>query len=383
MTKPNLLFTTLFITLSATLCCSALHANPAEMPPLPVQIWKAEPSTLSRELSIPARAQAVEQVEIRARTVGVIKSKLFHDGQTVKKGTLLFELETDTLEANISSMFASLERARSDVEITKQAKKRTERLYKNRMISEEQLDQAKSDYQTALAELGVAKANLQRAELDLSFSKIYAPISGTLGLSTVSKGDLIKVDDNAVLNTLMQLDPIWINFGLPGRTYTEWRRSQPKLSLEQITVRLFLEKGVEYEHMGRLVFADHKIDPSTGRILFRAQFPNPQQSLHPGQFVRLSITLETPNVIALPQTAVAFMDQGPIVWLVGPENRAVPNPVTLGTLNKEHDGEARWVIMAGLQGGEHVVLSSLQKIQPGTKLQPLLLESTAEATAEP
>lgn len=363
---------------TAIIACIAVSAWAQPGGPMPVSVWQVERETIAREVALPARAQAINEVEIRPRATGILLKKHVQEGRIVKAGDLLFELEPDRLEANIRSMQASLEKANSDVKIAQQTKKRVEGLLRNKMVSEDEVDRAQAEYQTAIAQESIAKAELQRAELDLRFTKIYAPISGVVGLIHVSVGDLVKLDESSALTSITQMDPIWMNFTLPSRAYIDWQQSHAQLDLATLPIALELNNKRMYPHAGKLVFVNHQVDPSTGNVMLRAEFSNPDQLLMPGLFARVKVSYEVPEVLTIPQKTVTYNDQGAAVLLVSPDNTVAVRQVELGAF-----WEDMWLVTSGLNDQDQVIASSLQKLMPGMPVLPnRVINAIAESPSE-
>lgn len=345
------------------LLATSVAAQP--MGPMPVSTFTVERKTITQNFTLPARAQAVKEVEIRPRATGILLKQHVREGQAVAAGELLFELESDILEANIRSMQAALEKAKSDVKIAQQTKQRVERLLRNKMVSQDEVDRTQAAYQTAIAQQGIAEADLERGALDLRFSRIYAPVSGLVGLIHVSVGDLIKLDEERALTTITQMDPIWVNFTVPSRAYIDWLQSGRQLDLANLPVQLRLNGNYKYPHTGKVIFVNHQIDSSTGNLMLRAEFPNPAQLIMPGLFSRIDVAYEVPNVVVVPQKSVIYNDQGAAVLLVGSDYQVTTRPIELGAF-----WEDKWIVKNGLDGGEQVIISSLQKLRQGMPVQP-------------
>lgn len=258
--------------------------------PMPVKTKIVETQTLAQTLLLPARAQAVKTVEIRPRIDGILLAKHFVEGQPVKKGDLLFEIEPDLLEATTRSSRAALAKANSDVAIALQTRDRLRRLLKKRLVSQEEVDVAEAEYRAAVAEEGISEAALQRSALDLKFAKIYAPISGVIGIASVSEGDLVKGDDEMTLVTINQLDPIWVNFSIPSSAFLAWQQQQ-SVNPYELELKLMLDKHRQYPLPGKLDYLGHQVDPVDGNVRVRAKFPNPNRALLPGLFLRIGVDL--------------------------------------------------------------------------------------------
>jgi membrane fusion protein (multidrug efflux system) len=210
---------------------------------------------------------------------------------------------------------------------------------------------------------------LSKTEIDLSYASVTAPISGRIGRALVTEGALVGKGEATPLANIEQYEPIWVNFSQSSAEFLNLRENlrSGKAKASQAPLKLVLENGREYAHPGKLLFNDLAIDPATGSVGLRAEFPNPERSLLPGQFVTVRLPVaQAENVIVVPQRAVQASPQGQAVMLVGADGKVMPQPVKTGGLSG-----ADWIIAEGLKGGERVIVNGIQKARPGSQVKAI------------
>lgn len=359
----------------------ATKAAPGGAPPPPeVEVITVGRNNVSRAVELPGRAQAIRTAQVRARAEGILEARLFQEGTDVRAGQPLFRLDGRVLAANVESAKAQLNKAQAEATNAEQSLQRFQSLAAQQMASGQQMDQAVARQRQALADIGVAKAALARSEIDLSYATVTAPIGGRIGRALVTEGALVGKGEATHLATIEQLDPVWINFSQSSADYLRLREAlaggKAKPAKDH-AVRLLLENGREYTLPGKLLFSDLSIDPSNGSVGMRAEFPNPQRLILPGQFVNLRLPVaEAEGVITVPQRAVQASPQGQLVMIVGAENKVTPKPVKTGGLSGND-----WIIAEGLNGGEQVIVNGLQKARPGNPVTPVPLVASANPNA--
>ncbi|MBF0183457.1 MAG: efflux RND transporter periplasmic adaptor subunit [Magnetococcales bacterium] len=336
----------------------------AAPPPPEVERVAAVRKTVALQQVVPGRLQAVRSAEVRARVEGVVEKILFREGSDIKSGALLYQLDDRTLASQERSAQAALERAIAARQLSKQTVERYKQLVGKEAVSRQEYDQAEAQYKKEAAEVSAAEAALQRARIDREYAHITAPIEGRVGRSLVTEGALVGQKEPTHLTTIEQLDPIRVNFTQSG---PDWFRLQQALrsgsakALEPVAIRLLLEGEQSYPHAGQLNFTDMAIDPQTGAVALRAEFPNPERMLLPGQFVRVQLALASSEGITVPQKAVQTTAQGQTVLMVDEQNKVIPRPVQTGGFSGQD-----WLISEGLQEGERVIVSGIQKARPGS-----------------
>jgi membrane fusion protein (multidrug efflux system) len=340
------------------------------MPPPEVEVITVAKRSVPSTVEIPGRMQAVRTAQVRARVEGVVEKRLFVEGSEVTAGMPLFRIDPRTLQANLASADAAVSRAQADAGMAGITVDRLRSLLPAKAVSQQEYDLALAKQKLAEADVASALAARSRARIDLENSTVPAPISGRIGRALVTEGALVGKGEATPLATIEQLDPIWINFAQSSADFLRLRAGQKAAS--NLAVRLVLEDGREYEASGRLLFQDLAVDPSTGSVGLRAEFPNPRRELLPGQFVtvRLPVT-QASEQITVPQRAVQASQQGQLVMIVTPDGKLAPQPVKTGGLS---GGD--WIVSEGLKGGERVVVNGLQKARPGMPVKAVTSDKT-------
>lgn len=325
-------------------------------PPPEVFVIKVQEESLDLSSELSGRLQAVRTALVRARVEGVVQHIRFTEGSDVRAGAPLFEIDPRTYRA-------TLEGARADAEATQQNWMRNQALLQAKAISQQEFD-------ASLARYKQAQANLSKAELDLENALVQAPISGRIGRSLVTEGALVGRGESTPLASIDQLDPIWVNF---SQSESEWQTLRRTMKPDQIkapsqwSVTLMQSDGRPYPLAGQLKLVERTVDPNTGNVFLRAEFPNPKGELMPGSFVRIRLSqAKMSGVLSVPQRAVLMNPQGPYVWVVGEGDKVVQVPIQTGAMS--HD---RWIVQSGLQAGMRVVVDGLQKIRPGSVVRPV------------
>lgn len=343
----------------------------AKMPPPAVRGVKVEKVPVVEPFKYVGRVEAEEEVEITARVEGVIEQIHFTEGALVEKGDLLFTLESDTYEADVALAEAVLLRATAAVT---QAENYLNRLKKadKRTISQQDLDDADSDFLKAQAELKQAEAQLRVAKLNLSYTVISAPATGRIGQKFYSEGNLVN-PGSGVLARIVQVDPIRVVFSATDRDYLESMKKQAQGLFTGMRVTLELADGSVYDKEGRWSFVDNQMDGMTGTIAIRAQFDNPDKRLIPGSFVKVLIApSEVEEAVAVPLAALVNDADGPFVYTVNGENTVQMKRLAL----KGRVG-AMQIIGSGLETGEQVIVEGLQKVRPGAPVKFQLMNGGA------
>jgi len=343
--------------------------GPGGFPPAVVATVAAEPKDLPVAYEYPAQTAGYREVEVRARVTGILERRNYREGARVKQGQSLFTIDPEPFrvalaraEADSAVADARLAQARREV-------KRLKPVIEARAISQKEYDDAASAEQIAEAEVKSARARVNEAKLNLHYTRVEAPISGVTSRSVVSEGTLVS-GPNVLLTTVTQTDPAYVIFGIPDREYRAVRRDveSGRLKLPEdgrFKARVRLADGRDYGREGVVNFTDVRVNPQTGTIEARAEFPNPDGALRTGEFVR--IVLEgavRPGAIVVPQRAVLDGPKGKFVYTASAESKAEPRPVEVG----DWAGEG-WVVNSGLKGGERVIVDGILKLGPGAPVK--------------
>ena len=343
-------------------------AQPAPPPPPPPEVRvvtvKSEP--LANVVEVPGRLQAVRTADVRARVDGIVERRVYDEGTDVRAGQALFAIDPRPLRAQRSAAEATLARAEATAANAAQDVKRYDGLVAKRAISQQEHDAAVARQRTAEADVAQARAQLETARLNLAYTTVTAPIAGRAGRASVTEGALVSAGAGTLLTRIEQLDPLFVNFSQSNAELLAIRRAlaaggRGAGERRDVVVRLVLDDGTPYDRTGRLDFLDLSIDEATGTAALRAEIPNPDRVLLPGQFVRVRVELgERADGLLVPQRSVSVSPRGSTVMVLNAEGKAEVRPVTLGELR----GDA-WEVLGGLAAGERVITDGLQKVQPG------------------
>jgi membrane fusion protein, multidrug efflux system len=344
------------------------HGGPGGgMPPSEVNVTMVQPQTLPVTLEYTGQTAGSREVEVRARVTGILLKRNFAEGGPVKQGQSLFTLDSAPFEAVAARAEADVAAAEARVEQARRNAARLKPLYAEKAVSQKEYDDAVSGELIGAADLKAARARLAEARLNLGYTKVEAPVSGFASRALRSEGSLVSGPD-VLLTTVMQVDPIWVNFGIPDNEQARLQKDAEagRLSLpKNFEVELRMADGSTYPKKGRLSFADVRISPATGTREARAELPNPDGGLRPGQFVRVILRGATrPNAVTVPQRAVLEGPQGKFVYIVNDKSLAEARPVEVG----EWSGDT-WVITAGVKPGERVIVDGLLKLGPGAPVK--------------
>lgn len=328
----------------------------AAPPPPEVDVVKVAPGTATLTRELPGRLQAVRTAQVRARVEGIVEKRLFAEGTDVAAGASLFRIDARTYRANVDS-------ARADAQVARQTLERYKPLLEMKAVSRQEFDLAE-------AKVKQAEAALARAELDLENANVVAPIAGRIGRALVTEGALVGKGEATHLATIEQIDPIYANFTQSNADLLRLQAAVREGKLKRADasrVELVLEDGSLHPKAGRLLFSDLAVDPNTGSVSLRAEFPNPGRALLPGTFVRIRFPeAEAEGAIRIPQRALQSGPTGQFVMIVDAEGKAAIRPVKTGGMSG-----ADWIVAEGLQGGERVIVNGLQKARPGTPVKPV------------
>jgi len=357
---------------SATM--SAKAPGPMEVGAITV---KAQPQSILVEL--PGRSKAYLEAEVRPQVSGIITQRGFTEGREVVKGQSLYQIDPATYQAALQSAKADLKSARANLNSTKAKALRFKELVTLNSISEQDYDEAYAAYQAAAASVSVAQAAINTAKINLEYTAVQAPISGRIGTSSVTQGALVTANQTNTLATIQQLDPINIDI---TQSSAQMLRLKEKLKSGELNaadnagVKLILEDGSTYKHQGSLQFAEVSVSETTGTVILRAEFPNPDGLLMPGMYVRAVLNTGTdPQAILVPQRAITRNTKGEALAMLIVDGKVEPRPVKTA----EVIGHS-WRITEGLQAGDQLIVEGLQKIRPGAavKAGPLVADKKSQ-----
>lgn len=333
--------------------------------PLPVAVIEARPTQVPTSIEAVGQTEGAREVEVRARVGGILEKRLYDEGMPVKAGQALFRIDRAPFEIALAQARAQVAEQKAKVEQTSREAGRLNGLLAQRAISQKEFDDATSGAAVARAGLQAAEAKAREAELNLSYTTVTAPVAGISGRAVRSEGTLVSAGADSLLTTVVQMNPIWVRFGLSDSDLAQLPGGRLKPGAVS-GVELVLPDGSVHPTKGRLNFAASQIDPKLGTLQLRAEFDNPDARVLPGQFVRARLlTGKRDGVFLVPQTAVMQSDQGRFVFLASASETAEVRPVTAG----EWRGKD-WVILGGLKAGDKVIVDNLIKVRPGAPVAP-------------
>jgi membrane fusion protein, multidrug efflux system len=333
----------------------------APPPAVTVSALAVAPRAVPVTFDAVGRTEGSRDVQVRARVSGIIERQLYNEGDAVKAGAPLFRIERAPFEIELQQARGALAQEIARRDLAQQETERLKSLADRRAISQKEADQAASSAQQSAAAVQVAQARLRQAELNLSYTTVNAPIGGITGRALQSVGTLVAPNnESALLTTITRGDPIWVRFALSEAEYAGLRSSEQG----KVVVKIELANGKEYPAAGKLNFSGSTVDGTTGTVQMRAELPNPQHQLLPGQYVRVRIIAGTQQAIVVPQTAVMQNETGRFVWVAGGDGKAVPRTIRAGRWIGED-----WVVLDGLKAGDTVIVDNLARLRPGTPVQ--------------
>lgn len=376
--KHHKIITYLFSALALTIVAVQAQDKPEEasaqqsqqqMPPPPaVGFVVAEPRSIDLTKNLPGRLEASRDALVRARVTGIVQKRLFREGAYVKAGEELFKIDDADFRASLASAKAQLRQAQATKKLNTADVKRYQRLVKAKAIPRQQYEQAQTTLATTNANIDIAQAAIDQAQLNLNYAKVTAPIAGYIGQADVTEGALVSSASATQMAQIQQIDPLFINIKQPAGEMLKIKKmileelGQPKSSekiLEErgIAVKVYLDGGTPYEHDGKLLFAAVSVDAATGEASLRASLPNPKHLLMPGLYVRVEVPqLKIDNAVLVPQQAVT-RGEADTVYVINADNTFAPRQVTIA----QSQGN-QWLITDGLKSGDKVIVDGMQMV---------------------
>jgi membrane fusion protein, multidrug efflux system len=362
---------TLILAAASLAACSHKSAPPPK-PPAEVAVLTLQAAPVSLVTELPGRTVPYRIAEVRPQVNGVILKRLFTEGSQVKAGQQLYQIDPAPFEASLQSAKASLARAEATATSTRMLAQRYKPLAEARAVSKQDYDNAIAGQDQAAADVASAQASVETARINLAYTKVLAPISGRTGRSSVTEGALVAVNQTTALLVIQQLDPIYVDVTQASAVLLRLQRELAAGKLKragesQAETKLLLEDGTPYSEPGKLQFSEVTVDAGTGSVTLRAVFPNPQNILLPGMFVREQLEEGVDDHgLLVPQRAVAHNPRGePTVTVVDAENKAVPRIIKTDRAIGD-----QWLVSAGLAPGEKIIMLGIQGVQPGAVVHP-------------
>ena len=349
---------------------SKARQETAQFPAPSVETTTVRLTNVPNVIELSGRARAYAEAEIRPQVTGIIKERLFKEGDTVTKGQALYQIDAAEYAANVRSAEAALSRAQATASVARETANRFERLAKINAVSDQEYDQAAAAASEAEAEIGIQKAALDRARIDLARTKITSPIEGRIGRSSVTQGALVTQNQTEPLARVLQTDPIYVDLTVSSNRILSWRRQMAEgkiATTEQntIPVNIVLADGSLYPLPGDLEFSEVNVEESAGTVAVRVVVPNPEGLILPGMFVRANFVAgRYEDVATLPQSIVTRTPTGDAsVMVVGNDGVVEQRSITVA----QNDANT-WTVLSGLTQGEQIATSNLQSLRPGMKV---------------
>jgi membrane fusion protein, multidrug efflux system len=332
----------------------------AAPPAVPVSVIEVAPRDVPVSFEAVGRTEGSREVQVRARVAGILEKQLYTEGDSVKAGAVLFQIERAPFEIELAQARGTLAQEIARQELAGKEAERLKTLADRRAISQKEADQATSALSQSSAAVQVARARVRQAELNLSYTTVAAQIDGITGRALQSIGSLVApTNDTAMLTTLTRGDPLWVRFSLSEAEFATVRGAD-----KAVEVRLETADGRAYPQPAHVNFSGSTVDAATGTVQMRAEVPNPDLGLLPGQFVRVRVIAGTQQAIVVPQTAVMQNEGGRFVW-VAAEGKAVQRPIKAGGwLGND------WIVLEGLKAGDAVIVDNVVRMRPGAPVSP-------------
>ncbi len=364
--------------------CSPKAAEPpAAKVPTKVGVVTLKAQSQQLDASLPGRTRASLTAEVRPQVTGIVQKRLFTEGASVKAGQPLYQIDSASLRATLASAEAALAKVRASQRTLQATAARNAELVKIDAISRQANEESQAAVAQSAADVAAAQAALENARINLRYSSIQAPISGQTSLSTVTPGALVTANQVDALTTIVQLDPMYVDFTQSSTELLQLKRDIQdgrfqKLERDALAIQLRLEDGRLYSQTGKLQFAGVIVNPSTGVVTLRAVVPNPEGVLLPGMYVQALLpTGVAPEALLVPQQAVTRDIAGkPSVLLVDAEAKVQRRPIEV-----DRAVGSRWMVTSGLTAGEKIIVDGFQRIKVGDVVDPQEVDLSAKAKA--
>ena len=362
---------------SLLLACMAGCSPPADAQPgggggppqaMPVAVVAARLSSVPVLLEAVGRAEGSKEVEVRARVTGLIEQQRYREGDRVKADAPLFVIERAPFEIALAQARAALAQEQARLEQARREAKRLAPLAEQRAISQREFDDATSTLSLVEASVAAAQAQVRQAQLNLSYTRVGAPIAGLTGRAEKSQGSLVSPTDG-LLTRVTQTDPIWVRFSFSESELARLRSGKAG------AVKLLSAEGQPLGTSGKLNFEGSTVDPQLGTVQLRAEFANPDLAILPGQFVRAQVNAGDERAYVVPQAAVINGERGKAVWTIK-DGKALPAPVEVGAWVGNG-----WAVRKGLSEGDTVIVDNLLKLRPGAPVAPHAASAPPAAAA--
>lgn len=354
-------------------CQKGKKAVKAPPPKVQVVVTKSENVPIYQEFV--GQIYGFQDIAISARVEGFLESIHFKEGSHVKRGALLYTLESQPFEADVAAKMSRVAEAKTMLAKAKSDLARIRPLAAEKAVSQSDLDGAVAQYEAAVASVEAARANLRAAKIQLGYTKIYSPISGIIGKTQAKVGDFVGRSPNPViLDTVSRIDTVLVQFFITEKQYLyiarRYNAAEQSGHIEKVELplELILADGSVYDHKGKVDFVNREVDPTTGAMLVQASFPNPDEILRPGQFAKVKVLVQVvKNGILIPQRCVSELQGRYSVYVVDKDNKAQNREIEVGPRVGSF-----WLITKGLKLGEKVIYEGLQQVKNGILVNPVI-----------
>ncbi|CAD5264679.1 cytoplasmic membrane lipoprotein [Alteromonas sp. 38] len=369
----------LLIIVSLLSGCEEQSSTPPTAPVTEVSYINVTSTEHKIDTKLQGRVTASMVAEVRPQVSGIIQKRLFTEGQMVEQGQTLYQIDPETYEAAYNEAKATLNSAKATVATAKLKDERYAKLLKIEGVSQQDADDAHAAHLEAKANIEMYEAALETARINLEYTKVLAPISGRIGISSVTQGALVTAQQDTALATIRTLDPIYVDMTKNSKALLKLRKLMREDNIKQGTtdVALSLEDGSTYDHLGELKMQEVAVDASTGAVTLRAQFPNPDGLLLPGMFVRASVSEAVDeNAILVPQQGIYHEATGEAYAYVIDDSNTVEKRI-VETINAVGN---QWLLESGLTENEKLLVEGAGKVGPGSEVKPVQVEMNSKGT---
>jgi len=378
--RPRIVMVAALFSALLTAGCQAPPQAPPPAPAPQVAVVTVQRQKILLTTELPGRTSAYRMADIRPRVNGLVLKRLFTEGADVQAGDMLYQIDPAPFQAALANAKAALGRSEANLPAIRSRVDRYQELLADKAVSQQEYDDAASALSQTEADIAYGQATVETARINLAYTRITAPISGRIGRSNATEGAIVTAYQPQALATIQQMDPIYVD--VPQST-TELLRLKRRLAggllnqngSDQKTVTLLLEDGTRYPQEGALQFRDVTVDPSTGSVILRAVFPNPEGFLLPNMFVRAVMKEGVDEkALLIPQQAVSRDPKGnPVALIVDAENKVQQRMLVVDRAIGD-----QWLVASGLAPGDRVIVEGLQKVRPGASVRVVPFESPAQ-----
>jgi membrane fusion protein (multidrug efflux system) len=364
--------------------CDKKPSGPPPAPPPPeVGVVTVEPQPVPVTSDLPGRVNPLLVAEVRARVDGIVLKRDFVEGSTVKQGQILYLIDPAPFQAALDQAKATQQKDEANLVALKAQAERFRILVQANAVSKQDYANAISSQQQAVASIAADRAAVETASINLSYTQVRSPITGRIGISQVTVGAYVQASAATLMATVQQVDPIYVDVTQSTAALLSLRRAAAQGRIQtagpdQVKTNLILEDGSRYPQPGTFQFSDITVDQGTGSVMVRSVYPNPNNVLLPGMFVRTQL-LEGVNDKALivPEIGVTHDAKGePTTLVVDTDNK-----VQLRVLTASQTYGSNWVVDGGLKPGERVIVEGIQRVQPGMTVKPVAASASDQAVA--